>query len=183
MAEPTFHFRATVLPNGTVRLVEHLPWLVTGGPLMTLVHARGRARVAIADLTVLRDEHDVAVEVVVAFCCGDGPAARDALRRWAAFAGYRRIWFDGAVDDLEPTAGGTATTRCTGCRARYVDGAPTLWDHVRRRGAFPTACALCGGDLPQWSALEPADEEGAPVGRRSRSGVGVSDHGFDRRPT
>jgi hypothetical protein len=34
-----------------------------------------------------------------------------------------------------------------------MGAAATFWDYVHRAGAFPTACALCGSDLPQWASL------------------------------
>jgi len=144
-------FRATVHRNGTVRLVDWGPWLAGGGPLYTLLHARGRAGVGIADLTVIRDDERLAVEVVVAFRCGGTPEHRRVLSEWAARVGYRRAWFDGEISDLDPVPGGTAQTRCTGCRARLVDADTSFWEFVRHRGAFPTACVLCGSDLPQWT--------------------------------
>ena len=151
-------FRATVRRDGSVRLVDWGPWLVTGGPLYTLLDARARAGVAIADLTIVRDDAGVAVELVVGFRCGDSPAHRAALCAWAARVGYRRVWFDGHVEDLDPAPGGAAQTRCTGCGTRLVDADASFWDFVRRHGAFPTACMLCGSDLPQWT---PARQAGA----------------------
>lgn len=88
-------FRATVLRDGTVRLVDWGPWLTTGGPLYTLLDARGRAGIGIADLTVIRDDDNIAVEVIFDFCCGDTPGHRTTLRDWAARVGYRRAWFAG----------------------------------------------------------------------------------------
>jgi hypothetical protein len=45
-------------------------------------------------------------------------------------------------------------TRCTGCGQQFVDGrSGDFWDYVRRSGAFPEACALCGSDLPQWTSV------------------------------
>ena len=44
-----------------------------------------------------------------------------SLARWAAHVGYRRLWMDGEVLDVEPCSGGRAETRCTGCRVRFVD--------------------------------------------------------------
>lgn len=150
-------FRATIRRDGSVRLVDWGPWLATGGPIYALLEARGRAGVAIADLTVIRDDAGVAAEVIVDFRCGGTESQRDALCAWAARVGYRRIWFDAAVTDLGPTVGGTAHTRCTGCRARLVDADPSFWEFVRHRGAFPTACALCGSDLPQWTPVRQMD--------------------------
>jgi hypothetical protein len=144
-------FRATVLRDGAVRLVDWGPWLATGGPLYTLLDARGRAGIGIADLTVIRDDENIALEVIFDFCCGDTPGHRATLRDWAARVGYRRAWFGGEIIDLECSPGGSAQTRCTGCRARLVEGGTSFWDFVRLRGAFPTACVLCGSDLPQWT--------------------------------
>ena len=67
-------FRVTVRRDGTVRLVDWGPWLAGGGPLHTLLDARGRAGVGIADLTVIRDNEDVAIEVVVDFRCAGQPS-------------------------------------------------------------------------------------------------------------
>jgi hypothetical protein len=154
-------FRAMVRRDGTIRLANWGPWLAAGGPLHTLLDARGRAGVAIADITVVRDEDLVAVEAIVAFRCGGGdPAQRQALRDWAARVDYRRMWFDGEIADLDPSPGGAAQTRCTGCRQRLIDADASFWDFVRRRGAFPTTCMLCGSDLPQWT---PAPQTGRPA--------------------
>jgi len=142
-------FRATVRRDGTIRLVNWAPWFAAGGPLHTLLDARGRA--GVADLTIVRDEDYVAVELIVDFRCGDSPDHRHALSEWAARVGYQRVWFDGEIVDLEPSPGGAAQTRCTGCRARLVDADPSFWEFVRHRGAFPTSCVLCGSDLPQWT--------------------------------
>ena len=153
MEDESPDFRATVLRDGSVRLVDWGPWLATGGPLGTMLYARGRAGVSIADVTVVRDDSEAAMELIVDFRCGGSPEHRDALRSWAARVGYRRIWFEGEVADLQPDPGGAAQTRCTGCRVRLIDSDPSFWDYVRARGAFPTACILCGSDLPQWTQL------------------------------
>jgi len=144
-------FRATVRRDGAVRLVDWGPWLASGGPLYTMLDARGRAGIGIADLTVVRDDDEIAIEVIVDFRCGGTPEHREALRDWAARVGYRRVWFDGEITDLDPAPGGSAQTRCTGCRARLVDADTSFWEFVRHRGAFPTSCVLCGSDLPQWT--------------------------------
>jgi hypothetical protein len=134
-----------------MRVVQWAPWLAAAGPLYTLLEARARAGVAIADLTVILDDDGAAVELIVDFRCHGTPAHRDALCAWAARIGYRRVWLDGEVVELEPAPGGMAQTRCTGCRARLVDADASFWDFVRHHGAFPTACVLCGSDLPQWT--------------------------------
>lgn len=156
LASNTPDFRATARRSGGLRIVQWRPWLATSGPLHTLFPARGRAGVTIADLTVLRDDEGHASEVVVDFLSGGASAHRGALCDWAAYAGYRRLWFEDDVVDLEPRPGGTAQTRCTGCGLRLVDGKDQFWQYVRRRGVFPTGCPLCGSDLAQWSpAVEP----------------------------
>lgn len=124
-----------------------------GRPAVHAARGTRSSGVAIADLTVIRGDDRVAVEVIVEFRCGGVAEHRAALRDWAARVGYRRVWFDGEIADLDPSPGGAAQTRCTGCRARLADAGPSFWQFVRRYGEFPTACMLCGSDLPQWTAL------------------------------
>lgn len=164
LATDTPDFRATVRRSGSVRLVDWTPWLTTSGPLHTLFPSRGRAGVTIADLTVLRDEAGNASEMVVDFLCEGDAAHREVLRNWAAFAGYRRIWFDNEIVDLAPNPGECAQTQCSGCGVRLVDGKDQFWQYVRQRGVFPTSCPLCGSDLAQWSPVT------APAARKRRVG-------------
>jgi hypothetical protein len=152
-------FRATVLRSGTIRLVDWAPWMVSNGPLYTLLHARERAGVGIADLTIVRDEVGAAAELIVDFQCGDTAAHRAALAEWAARVSYQRLWLDGEIVELAPAWGGLARARCTGCGARLVDGKRGFWEFVRHRGAFPTSCVLCGSDLPQWTSRRQTDED------------------------
>src|SRR3954454_13458678 len=98
-------FRVTVRRDGVVRLVDWGPWLAAGGPLHTLLDARGRAGVGIADLTVIRDDDDIAIEVIVDFRCGGTIEHREALSDWAGRIGYRRAWFDGEIAELDPSPG------------------------------------------------------------------------------
>jgi len=160
-------FRAVVRRDGTIRLVDWGPWMARGGPLQVVLESRARSGIAIADLTVVRDSENVAIELIVSFACGGIPAHREALLEWAARIGYRRLWFPGDVVDLDPAPGGGAETRCSACRARLVDSGTSFWEFVRHRGAFPTACVLCGSDLPQWVAARearPDSEEILQVG-------------------
>lgn len=60
-------FRATVRRDATVRIVDWDPWLATAGPLHTMLDARGRAGMVIADLTIVRDKEGIALEVIVDF--------------------------------------------------------------------------------------------------------------------
>jgi hypothetical protein len=147
-------FRAVVQRSGAVRLVQWGPWLQTTGPAYALMAPRNRAGVAIADLRVLRDDGGTASELIVEFHSGGGDMHRAALTDWARSVGYARVWFDGELVDLEPSAGGPVTTRCTGCGQQFVDGrSGHFWQDVRSSGMFPTACVLCGSDLPQWIPL------------------------------
>jgi hypothetical protein len=147
-------FRAVVQRSGAIRLVQWWPWLQSTGPAYTLMAARDRAGIGIADLRVIGDDEGVASEVIVEFHSGGSDLHRVALCDWACAVGYGRVWFDGEVVDLEPTAGGPVTTRCTGCGQRFVDGqSGHFWHTVRCSGLFPTACSLCGSDLPQWTPM------------------------------
>jgi hypothetical protein len=151
-------FRATVQRSGAVRIVPWSPWLRSTGPVYTLMAARDRAGIGIADLRVIRDDEGIAREVIVEFHSGGSDMHRAALCDWACAVGYGRVWFDGEVVDLEPTAGGAVTTCCTGCGQRFVDGrSGHFWHTVRCSGFFPPACSLCGSDLPQWGPMRPAD--------------------------
>ncbi len=145
-------YRATITRNRLV-VVGWGPWLWASGPPPEL---RGRLAgdgVALADLTVIRDPRGLAHELVVEMLCGDGPESRAALVRWAPTVGYHRVWLPDEVVDFGDKAlvGGTARTRCRNCRERFAADDPDFWVTVRGMGAFPVACPLCGGDLPQWS--------------------------------
>jgi hypothetical protein len=143
--------RATVRGD-RVRMIDRVPWLVEGGPMWTLMEDRGRAGVAIADVAVLRDDDGRVDEAVVHFLTGDSPGARGALRDWAGRVGYRRVWLPDDVVELPGPAPDdqVADVRCTGCRVLLCDTGGQFWGHVRSAGRFPTACPLCGCDLPQW---------------------------------
>jgi hypothetical protein len=143
--------RATIRGE-RVRVIDKVPWLVDGGPLWTLIEGRGRAGVAIADVAVLRDEDGLAREAVVHFLTGDSPGARRALHAWAHQVGYRRVWLPDDIIELPGPAplDQVADVRCTGCRVVLCDTGEHFWGHVRASGRFPTACPLCGCDLPQW---------------------------------
>ena len=163
-------FRATVPRSGAVRLVHWGPWLQSTGPAYTRMDARDRAGVGIADLTVVRDDEGTASEVIVEFHSGGGDMHRAALIDWADTLGYTRVWFDGELVDLEPTAGGRVTTRCSGCGQKFVDGrSGRFWHHVRHSGAFPTGCSLCGSDLPQWRPVRRPPTSGASQDGRSHA--------------
>jgi hypothetical protein len=173
-------FRGTVQRSGAVRLVPWAPWLRSTGPVYTLMAARDRAGIAIADLTVVRDDEGVASEVIVEFHSGGSDMHRAALCDWACAVGYGRVWFEGEVVDLEPVPGGTVSTCCTGCGQRFVDGrSGHFWHTVRCCGFFPPVCSLCGADLPQWTPMrrvggDRSDRKSAT--RERPAGVGKRAH-------
>jgi hypothetical protein len=148
MLDDTPDYRLCVRRD-TVRAIDWSPWLAAGGPMAMLLAARGRAGVAIADVTVVRDG-DLVTEAIVRFLTGDGPRPRAAIAAWARDVGYRRLWLPDDLVELPGPVEGLAETRCTGCAARFADGAPGFWAGVRASGRFPAMCPLCGGDLPQW---------------------------------
>jgi hypothetical protein len=154
-------FRLTVRGRSILAIDWH-PWLVTSGPMVTMLHARGRAGVAIADLTIVHEDELVA-EAIVRFLAGDRPRARTAIAHWAGEVGYRRLWFPGEVVELPGPDEAPAETRCGGCGARLSDGGPEFWEHVRAVGRFPAGCPLCGADLPQWRVCQIPPAESDPT--------------------
>jgi hypothetical protein len=147
-------FRATIRGGRLVLVVDWGPWLASCGPMYAFLDRCARAGIAIADLTVIRGEGDVAVELIVNFVCGGTERDREALLAWAESVGYRRVWFDAEVHELDHEPAGAAEARCPSCRSRFVDASQPFWQMVRRRGAFPSACPVCGGDVPQWRLAE-----------------------------
>jgi hypothetical protein len=138
-------FRLTIRRR-TVLAIDWHPWLVDGGPMTTMLQARGRAGVAIADVTVVHED-EVATEAIVRPLAGDG---REEIVKWARDVGYRRLWLPGEVVELPGPSEQLAETRCNGCAVRLCDDGPQFWEHVRAVGRFPAGCPLCGADLPQW---------------------------------
>ncbi len=165
-------FRATVA-NGRLTVVRWYPQLMAPwGPATAHFAARERAGVAVADLTVIREPESL-LELVVRFLSTGGRTdARAAIIRWASTLGYARVWFPDDVVDLVGTAvppAGEASTRCSSCDARWHDGAPEFWLHVRAMGNFPICCPLCGADMPQW-VLGPSRKDREDEFERSTGG-------------
>jgi hypothetical protein len=150
---PDFPDYRLTIRRDTVLAIDWHPWLATGGPMATMLYDRGRAGVALADLTVLHED-ELAAEAIVRFLTGDNVKARATLTRWAGEVGYRRLWLPGEVVELPGPAEALAETRCNGCAVRLYDDGPDFWDHVREAGRFPAACPLCGADLPQWRVCQ-----------------------------
>jgi hypothetical protein len=164
-------FRAVVQRSGVVPAVYWHDGMHTTGPVYTLIAGRERAGVAIADLSVVRADDGAAIEVIVELHCGGDDHHKAALVSWASMVGYRRIWFDREVVELNPAADGLVETRCSGCGGRFIDGrSQDFWQHVRCVGLFPTMCALCGSDLPQWTPV--ARRRSAMSNRKVRRRVG-----------
>src|SRR3954463_9323118 len=88
-------FRLTVHRRKVLAIDWH-PWLVSGGPMTTMLKQRGRAGVAIADAPVGRGEGGPAGAIARPLA-GDG---RDSIVRWAGDVGYRRLWLPGDVVEL-----------------------------------------------------------------------------------
>jgi hypothetical protein len=146
-------YRATITRTRLV-VNDWAPWLATGGPMGPILRQRGRAGVALADLTVLRDEDGLADELVVDLVIGDGELARAQLLDWAGAVGYRRVWFPDELVELDAPVGGVARVRCETCRARWEDDTEDFWTNVRQLGRFPSGCPLCGDTMPQWEACD-----------------------------
>lgn len=120
-------------------------------------------------LRVVRDDDGAVREVIIELHSGGSDTHRAALSDWAQAVGYRRVWFDDEVIDLQPSAAGPVTTRCPGCGQRYFDGHSSgFWQHVRRSGTFPWTCKLCGSDLDQWIPASPAHLRDAKPQTRTR---------------
>lgn len=141
--------RATIA-GGALTLNPPLAGTITGGPAsMTLERLDG---VVLVDLRQAGEDDDELVATVPPNAPPIGRAARRVLRDWAALVGYRRLWLDDAVIDLEPPPPvGTATVRCPTCTSVWADGSEDFWAMVRANRHFPGYCPACGGSLPEWA--------------------------------
>jgi hypothetical protein len=159
-------YRATIR-NGRLTVTGWAPWLARGGPLGSLLRARERADVAIADLTIHgEDDEELSVRFHAAGRMRE--EAERVLLEWASRVGYRRVWLPDRMIEIEPAPEqiGTASVRCPTCRAQWADSGPDFWLSVREQGAFPSWCPLCGCELPQWTVS--TDRRGATPGRCAR---------------
>jgi hypothetical protein len=157
--------RATIRA-GRVTLNRWRPGLVgCGGPEPA---AARTIDAALADLRRLDDD-----ELIVSPLAGLRWTADDdeAIVRWAALAGYRRVWLPSLVVDLDgrlaPLA--DATADCPTCGARWQDGSVAFWERVRAVGWFPGTCLACGGSLPEWT-VDGAGADGATARRFGSAG-------------
>lgn len=175
-------------------LVPHQLPDVYGGPAACLARAALGNDVSIADLTIgeppeeIEDDENVELgdeeseaedsgpeegEIEVRFMVNDVPPARRVIKRWAATAGYRRVWFRDEVADLETPdyLDGEFVTACPSCRLEIRDSGPNLMGFVRKAGHFPMNCFVCGTFVPQWEPvrLEECDEHSASSRRTARN--------------
>jgi hypothetical protein len=180
-----------VIRGGAVTLVPAEFATVRGGPGACLARAALDASVSIADIEFGEEEDDelahageepegeeVPAEEVeaeerdleVRFLANDGLAARRALRRWAARAGHRRIWFRDQVVDLEspPELDGEFATTCPTCDLEISDSGPELTKFVHEVGHFPLNCFVCGTFVPQWEPVRTPTREERIAGRIRR---------------
>ena len=159
--------RATTRSDSLTIVPAQLPD-IHGGPAGCLARAALPKNVSIADLNVgvaepdpeeeveERDEGEpVAGVVEVNFFANDVPAARRVIKRWAAAAGYSRVWFRDEVAELEPPEqpDGEWGTTCPTCGLRITDSGPKLMGFVREAGHFPMTCFVCGTFVPQWEPI------------------------------
>ncbi len=173
-------------------LVPHQLPDVYGGPAACLARAALGPDVSIADLTIgeppeeIDDDEEVELddeeseaevsgpeegEIEVRFMVNDVPPARRVIKRWAATAGYRRVWFRDEVADLETPdhLDGEFVTACPSCRLEIRDSGSNLMGFVRKAGHFPMNCFVCGTFVPQWEPVRLEEAESARLSpRRSR---------------
>jgi hypothetical protein len=157
---------------------------VHGGPMACMARAATRPGVSIADLSFSDEESEDESETVedgvveVRFIVNDAPAARRVIKRWAATAGHRRIWFRDEVADLEPPDGLDQEfgTTCPTCGFEITDSGPELMKFVHRAGYFPMHCFICGSFVPQWEPVrvEAVDRRAGSVRHRGRG----AEHGL-----
>jgi hypothetical protein len=161
--------RATIA-GGELTLNPPLSGTITGGPAaMTLARLRD---VVIVDLRHAGEDDHELVATVPPNAPPVHRAARRALSEWAALVGYRRLWLPDRVVELEPPPPvGSASVRCPTCTSVWTDSSPGFWAMVRRNGHFPGYCPACGGSLPEWRPVRPAQRPrrtaaGPRAGRR-----------------
>jgi len=167
-------FRATVA-DGRVGLVDWQPHMQTMGTVGRHLRECRERGVEVADLTVI-DERPDERELLVSFLAA-GEARDDAkhtLTAWARSTGYRRVWLDEEVVEVEPDPGnGTCSVVCPACGSDFVEKLSELWPVVQKWGCFPSCCIVCGADLPQWSVERRREggEDGADVAEPAPDGA------------
>ncbi len=142
-------FRATI-HDGELLVTNWAPYLLNGGgPYHRMVRERAAAGVTIADMWLNGDE---TAELIVEYLAlADRRRADRLLTRWAKAVGYDRLWLPDRLVTFESGRPlGSAQVVCPTCGMVWEDEGPDFWNAVRSSGRFPTLCALCNSDLPQW---------------------------------
>lgn len=175
--DPTPTWRATIR-RGRLMLTSWAPWLITGGPLATLLPARARAGVTIADLTIHGADND---EVSVRYLVRAEPEeeAQEVLLDWAQQVGHKRVWLpDCIMVELEPDPEQIARVgvRCDVCRAHWSDESPEFWLGVRGARVFPKWCPVCGCEMAQWTSRPAHPRKPTTSGTAARWGASGSPH-------
>lgn len=161
---------------GSLTLVPAGLATVGGGPNGCLARAALDGDVSVADLAFGDEEPDEdeiddaeAAEdevaetempgddraVEVRFIANETSSARRAIRRWAARAGHRWIWFRDELVGLDPPpeVDGEFATTCPTCGLEITDSGPGLMKFVHAVGHFPLNCFVCGAFVPQWEPV------------------------------
>jgi hypothetical protein len=152
--------------DGRVTLNRWTPSLVDGGP------AQAGLRTVTAALADLRTWDGELIVTPVAPTPWTGESD-EAVLRWAATVGYRRVWLPSRMVDLDGFAQfSAAAVDCPTCGARWEDQTVDFWENVRRNGWFPGFCLACGGSLPEWEIADVSGnrferESGAPAEGRA----------------
>jgi hypothetical protein len=142
-------FRATI-HDGQLLVTNWAPYLVAGrGPFGGIARERAEAGVTLADMWQTGNEK---AELIVEFLAvADRRKAERILTRWARAVGYDRLWLPDRLVAFESGRPlGSAKVTCPTCGATWEDAGADFWRTVRSSGRFPTLCALCNSDLPQW---------------------------------
>src|SRR5436309_9710654 len=129
MDNPPFA-RATITSRG-ITLNRWRTGLIDGAPAGMLLRPLARRGVVLADLVADREQRDLMVRFVPRDAATD--EARVALTQWAARVGWRRIWLDDRVVDLDSAqpALGRARAACPTCGLRWEDDRLEFWERVR----------------------------------------------------
>ena len=158
-APPTPVCRATIVGT-TITLNQWSPSLMSGGPSRAVLRTVATDGTCLVDLAFETDDDGRSLIVTAVPGHDLDTDQRHAIIEWATATGYRRVWFDDDVIEIDLAAvepGTPAACDCPTCHARWDDDSHTFWTAVRSRGHFPGSCPACGGSLPEWDvALAPA---------------------------
>ncbi|WP_372792054.1 hypothetical protein [Paraconexibacter sp.] len=126
-----------------------------GGACRGWYYATGAALppgVALASLEITTDEDSGDREVLVRFKFdSDTPAARERITRWARSVGHTRLWFaDDYVDLTLLPAPAASVGRCHVCETTFREEGADFHEEVRRTGAHPWTCPVCGAAMAAW---------------------------------